>query len=198
MEFAVATNNPHKLEEIQRILRRLGHTGLSMAQLGLDIEPEETGATFAENAMIKAEVICAASGRPTIADDSGLAVDALDGAPGVYSARYAGAQHDSEDNKKKLLAALRDVPKEKRTGRFVSAVALVLPGGASLQTLGTCEGVIGFEERGHGGFGYDPLFYVDGRSFAEMTDGEKDSMSHRARALAEFGEKLPGFLAENT
>lgn len=197
MEFAIATNNPHKLEEIQRILHKLGHTGVSQAQLRLDIEPEETGSTFAENALIKARAICEASGLPTIADDSGLAVDALDGAPGVYSARYAGEQHSMEDNKKKLMLEMSDVPAGRRTARFVSAVALMMPSGAVLQTRGECEGEIGFEERGQSGFGYDPLFYVNGRSFAQMGDEEKDAMSHRGRALEEFGRLLPEFLSKN-
>lgn len=196
MEFIAATNNAHKLAEMQRILEGAGHTLQSLAGAGLAINPEETGQTFAENALIKARAVCQVAGKPAIADDSGLCVDALDGAPGVYSARYAGGGGDAANNQK-LLRNLQSVPAPLRTARFVSAVALVLPGGAALQTTGRCEGEIGFEQSGTNGFGYDPLFYVNGRSFAQMTDAEKDAISHRAVALAQFERQLPAFLAAN-
>ena len=195
MECIAATNNAHKLEEIRRILQAAGHRVQSLAEAGIAADPEETGATFAENALIKAKAVCEASGRPAIADDSGLVADALNGAPGVHSARYAGEPCDDAANRKKLLREMRDVPQEKRTGRFVSAVALVLPNGAVLEAEGSCEGEIGFAERGEGGFGYDSLFYVQGRSFAELSEQEKDACSHRGVALAAFAEKLPAFLA---
>lgn len=197
MEFLVATNNAHKLEEIGRILRALGHTARSLAEMGLAVDPEETGSTFAENAYIKAKAACDAAGMPAIADDSGLVVDALDGAPGVYSARYAGEAHDDAANRQKLLQVMREIPREKRGGRFVSAVALVMPDGRRLEAEGACEGEVGFEERGQSGFGYDPVFYVEGRSFAEMTDAEKDEISHRGVALRVFAGLLPGFLAHS-
>lgn len=195
MEFLIATNNAHKLQEIQRILHKLGHTAVSLAQAGLAINPEENGKTFAENALIKAQAVCKASGKATIADDSGLAVDALGGAPGVYSARFA-ASHNDEANNQKLLQMLADVPPQKRTAHFVCALALVLPGGATLQAEGKCEGAIGFKPQGSNGFGYDPLFLVQGRSFAELSSEEKDAISHRARALQNFAGLLPGFLQQ--
>lgn len=194
MDFLAATNNAHKLNEIRRILHAMGHKVFSLQEVGLSIEPEETGDTFAQNALIKARAVCKASGWPTIADDSGLMVDALDGAPGVYSARFAGEEHDDVANNAKLLHLLRDVPLEKRTARFVSAIALAMPEGAVWEADGACEGVIGFKAAGENGFGYDPLFYVDGLSFAQMTAEQKDSMSHRAKALQKFAEWLPNFL----
>lgn len=195
MEFVAATNNDHKLEEIRRILGARGHTVLSLKEAGITADPEENGATFAENARIKALAVAQISGRATIADDSGLVVDALNGAPGVHSARYAG-EHNDEANKKKLLANLAGVPKEERTGRFVCAVALVMPNGQMLEAQGSCEGLIGFEERGLGGFGYDPLFMVGDVSFAQMPAAQKDEISHRAVALRQFMQVLPAFLAK--
>lgn len=198
MEFVAATNNAKKLAEIRRILEKHGHTLKSLAQLGMEIEPEETGITFAENALIKATEVCRAAGLAAIADDSGLAVDALDGAPGVYSARFAGGHATDEANNQKLLHLLQDVEKKDRTARFVSVVAVALPAGATLAAEGRCEGRIGFAPAGDGGFGYDPLFLVDGKSFAQMTDAEKDAMSHRARALEQLAALLPAFLEKNT
>ncbi|MGD9559117.1 MAG: RdgB/HAM1 family non-canonical purine NTP pyrophosphatase [Oscillospiraceae bacterium] len=197
MEFLAATNNAHKLAEMRRILESQGHTVKSLADAGLCIEPEETGATFAENAAIKASATCAVAGLPAIADDSGLEVDALAGAPGVYSARFAGPHATDAANNEKLLRLLKDVPAEHRTARFTSAIALVLPSGAQLETEGHCPGTIGFAPQGENGFGYDPLFYVGGSSFAQMSAAEKDAVSHRARALAAFAAQLPAFLAAN-
>ena len=139
--------------------------------------------------------MCQAAGRPAIADDSGLAVDALNGAPGVHSARFAGAHGDDAANNRKLLALLSGVPADKRTGRFICSIALALPDGRALSAEGQCEGFIGFEEKGAGGFGYDPLFTRGGKSFAEMTAAEKDAVSHRAAALKVFAKRLPAFLA---
>ncbi|MFV0353140.1 MAG: XTP/dITP diphosphatase [Oscillospiraceae bacterium] len=196
MEFLVATNNAHKLQEMQRILQKMGHKAVSLQQAGIDIDVEETGKTFAQNAFLKANEVCKISGRPTIADDSGLEVDALDGVPGVYSARYAGEGHDDAANRKQLLQALQNVPQGQRAGRFVSAIALVLPNGALLEVNGTCEGQIGFEEKGDNGFGYDCLFYVGEKSFAERTAEEKDAISHRAVALRQLEKALPDFLLQ--
>lgn len=198
MQFIAATNNQHKLAEIRRILEKMGHEVQSLAEAGLAVDPEETGTTFAENARIKAQAVCAAAGVPAIADDSGLCVDALDGAPGVYSARYAGGHGDDQANNQKLLAELANVPQGKRTARFVSAIALAMPSGDVLEAEGHCEGEIGFTPVGSDGFGYDPLFYVDGRSFAQRTAEEKDAISHRANALADFAKALPGFLAHQS
>ena len=201
MLICAATNNAGKLKELRRILESQGHTVKSQKELGISLEPEENGATFAENARIKAEAICKASGIATVADDSGLAVDALNGAPGVYSARYCGVHGDDEANNDKLLDAMREVPAGRRGAKFVSAVCLMLPGGRSLTCMGECPGRIGFERKGTNGFGYDPLFEVESfgwRSYAQLSDEEKDQISHRGRALAELREQLPAFLEEET
>ena len=144
MIVCAATNNAGKLRELRRLLEKAGHTVKSLRELGIDLDPEETGATFAENARIKAEAFCKASGLPTVADDSGLCVDALGGAPGVYSARYCGRHGDDEANNDKLLDAMKDVPAGQRGARFVSAVCLMLPGGASLTCMGECPGRVAF------------------------------------------------------
>ena len=211
MTFAAATNNAHKLAEMRRILERMGHTVLSQKEAGVHLEPEEDGETFEANAAIKAEAICAACGMPTIADDSGLCVDALDGAPGVYSARYAGAHGDDGANNKKLLREMQGVVPALRGAKFVSAVCVCLPGGAHRVYLGECPGTIGFEERGTNGFGYDPLFIPsevgdgaacvpngENRTYAQLSADEKDAISHRARALAKLEEDLPRFLAQHS
>lgn len=197
MEICAATGNAGKLKELRRILEAQGHTVKSQKELGITLEPDETGTTFEENALIKATAICEASGLPTVADDSGLEVDALNGEPGVYTARYCGRHGDDEANNDKLLANLEGLPKEKRSAKFVSAVCLYLPDGRSLTTRGECPGWIGFERRGTNGFGYDPIFNVeqyDDRSYAQLTTQEKDAISHRGKALARLEEKLEGFL----
>ncbi len=199
MEICAATGNAGKLKELRRILEAQGHTVKSQKELGITLEPDETGTTFEENALIKAKAICEASGLPTVADDSGLEVDALNGEPGVYTARYCGRHGDDEANNDKLLANLEGLPKEKRSAKFVSAVCLYLPDGRSLTTRGECPGWIGFERRGTNGFGYDPIFNVeqyDDRSYAQLTTREKDAISHRGKALARLEEKLEGFLQD--
>ena len=159
MKICAATGNAGKLRELRRILEAQGHEVVSQKELGITIEPDETGTTFAENALIKAETICKASGLPTIADDSGLCVDALGGAPGVYSARYCGHHGDDEANNDNLLDAMKEVPEEKRGAKFVSAVCFILPDGRHLTCMGECPGSIAFERlNGDYGFGYDPLF----------------------------------------
>ena len=185
MKICAATGNAGKLRELRRILEAQGHEVVSQKELGITIEPDETGTTFEANALIKAETICKASGLPTIADDSGLCVDALDGAPGVYSARYCGHHGDDEANNDKLLEELKDVPDEKRTARYACAMALCRPGREPLIARGTCEGRILRERRGEGGFGYDPLFLSADfdKTFAEATMEEKNAVSHRARAI---------------
>ena len=191
MEFVIATNNQNKLEEFKRILEPSGHTVLSLADVGVDIEVEETGKTFAENAFLKAKAVCDACGRPTIGDDSGLEVDALDGAPGIYSARFAGEHGDTEANNKKLLALLERFPYAARTARFVCVVAFVMPDGSGMEVEGLCEGRIGFKaSQGKNGFGYDPLFFVGNQSFADMAPEEKDKVSHRAMALRRLLQEL--------
>ena len=162
MKICAATGNAGKLRELRRILEAQGHEVVSQKELGITIEPDETGTTFEENALIKAETICKASGLPTIADDSGLCVDALDGAPGVYSARYCGHHGDDEANNDKLLEKMKDVPAGQRGAKFVAAVCFILPEGRHLTCVGECPGRVAFERlAGDYGFGYDPLFIPD-------------------------------------
>ena len=187
MTFVIATHNAKKLKELERILEPLGFDAVIREDLP---EVEETGTTFAENALLKAESAMRATGMPAIADDSGLVVDALGGAPGVYSARYAGEGATDRQRYEKLLTELREVPTEQRTARFVSAVCCVFPDGTILTAEGACEGIIAFGPKGEGGFGYDPIFLVGERSYAEMTAEEKDSISHRGRALAKLAQEL--------
>ena len=190
--FVVATQNRDKLEEIARLLRPIGIEPVSLKEVGVDFsDVEETGKTFLENAQIKARAAFEKSGLPSIGDDSGLAVDALNGAPGIYSARYAGEGATNEMRIEKLLRNLEGVPEKKRTARLVCAVCCILESGEELCVQGECEGTIAFEPVGEGGFGYDPVFLIeDGRSFAQLTDREKDGMSHRGRALKKLQQAL--------
>ena len=190
MKICAATGNAGKLRELRRILEAQGHEVVSQKELGITLEPDETGTTFAENALIKAETICKASGLPTIADDSGLCVDALNGAPGVYSARYAGEGHDSAANNAKLLREMEKIPDERRAARFVCAICAVFGEVDIVRCEGACEGTIARRLHGQNGFGYDPLFMVGERSFAELDGPAKDAISHRGRALAALYEKL--------
>lgn len=195
MDFLIATHNMNKRDELQRILSPLGVHVLTADEAGVDLtDVEETGTTFEENALLKARSGCKEGKMPCIADDSGLCVDALDGAPGVYSARFAGEHGNDDKNNEKLLSLLSDVPPEKRTARFVSTVACVFPDGRELVVRGECEGKIGYEKRGENGFGYDPLFYVGERTFAEFTPEEKDAVSHRGNALRALCKALPAYL----
>ena len=190
MEWIIATNNKGKLAEFERILEALGIRAVSQREAGVRLEVEETGKSFEENAYLKAAAAAKASGQPAVADDSGLEVDALGGAPGVYTARYAGENATDEQNIGKLLAALGDLPADRRGARFVSAICCVLPDGGSFTVRGECEGRIGFERAGTGGFGYDPVFFVGGRSFAQLSAAEKDACSHRGKALRAFAARL--------
>lgn len=187
MKLVLASKNRHKLVELQTILGQLGLEVVLESEVGVDVDVEETGVTFEENAMLKARAVMEASGMAAIADDSGLMVDALDGAPGVYSARYGGKDSD-QARTAYLLENLRGVPEEKRTARFVSAIACALPDGRIVTARGTCEGKILFETRGDNGFGYDPVFYVPelGMTFAEADGERKNAISHRGNALKEF------------
>ena len=187
MKLVLASKNQHKLVELQTILGQMGIEVVLQSELGIDVDVEETGVTFAENAMLKAKAVMEASGMAAIADDSGLVVDALNGEPGVYSARYGGRPTDL-DRTMLLLENMKDVPEEKRTGRFVSAIACALPDGREVTAEGVCEGTILFELRGNGGFGYDPVFYVPalGKTFAQAGAEEKNAISHRGNALREF------------
>ena len=191
MKIIIATHNKHKLQEMSRILSPMGYEVVTDRDLGIELtDAEENGETFLDNARIKAESGCRESGLPCIADDSGLCVDALDGAPGVFSARYSGTHGDDDGNNRKLLSELEGVPTEKRTAHFACAICVSFPDGSEVTATGKCEGYIGYEKKGTNGFGYDPLFMVGDRSLAEMTAEEKDAISHRGNALKALKEKL--------
>lgn len=191
-----ASRNRHKIEEIDAITKKFGMHIISRDEAGVpDIEITEDGQTFEDNSLKKAREIMKLCGQITIADDSGLMVDCLDGAPGVYSARFAGEDGNDEKNNQKLLMLLEGVPEEKRTAEFVSVITMVYPDGNIITARGECRGRIITEPAGDNGFGYDPLFVPDGydRTFAQLTAEEKNSVSHRAVAL----EKLKKLLGEN-
>ncbi len=198
MDFFVATKNLKKLAELKRILSPLGINPLSERDFDREFpEVIEDGETFTDNAVIKAVAGMKETGLPTIADDSGLCVDALGGEPGVYSARYAGEPCDNLKNNLKLLAALKDVPDDKRTARFISSIACAFPDGRIVTVSGSVEGKIAYEMKGERGFGYDVLFISELGCFGEISDEEKDSISHRGRALRALKEKLSEILKED-
>lgn len=182
-KLVIASNNAHKILEIKSILSGLFPCILSMREAGLDVDIPETGITFQENALIKARYVMQATGLPALADDSGLEVDALDGAPGVYSARYAGDHGDDGANNEKLRRSLEGV--SNRKAHYACCIALYRPEQAPVTAMGYCHGEILQEYRGCGGFGYDPLFYMPqlGKTMAELTSDEKNAISHRAEAL---------------
>lgn len=191
MKYIIATHNMKKRNELARILEPLGVEVLTAEQAGVELtDVEETGTTFEENARLKSESGCKETGMPCIGDDSGLMVDALDGAPGVYSARYAGDHGNDPANIALLLENMKDVPDEKRTARFMCTVCCTYPDGSEIVVSGKCEGKIGYEPKGDGGFGYDPVFMVGDKSFAELTAEEKDKISHRGNALKALAEAL--------
>ena len=197
MDYIIATHNMKKRDEMQRILAPLGIRVLLAEEAGIELtDAEETGTTFEENAFIKAESGCRESGMPCVADDSGLTVDYLDGAPGVYSARYSGVHGDDEANNQKLLKALEGVPDEERGAAFVSAICCVFPDGRKITVRGECRGRIGYEPKGDGGFGYDPLFlpveYNGELTMAQLTAEQKDAISHRGKASRALAEILGG------
>ena len=196
MKFVLASNNRKKLTEMKEILSGLGIDVISLAEAGITDVPEETGVTFAENALIKADAACKATGMPSVADDSGLVVDALGGAPGVYSARYGGEGLNDEERYLLLLKNMED--KEQRSARFVSSIACRFPDGKLITAEGSCQGSILKAPVGSGGFGYDPVFYVTdiGKGMAELSAEEKNAISYRGRALRAFTEKLRGYLME--
>lgn len=197
MKFIIASNNPKKLKELERILNPLGINAVTAKQEGITLDDvEETGATFAENASIKAEAAFKKTGLPSVADDSGLCVDALDGRPGVYSARYAGENATDKDRYTKLLCELKDVPDEKRTAHFTSSICCILPDGTKITAEGVCEGKIAAQPSGDGGFGYDPVFLFDGKSFASLTADEKDAVSHRGKALRKLEAELKNYFSD--
>ena len=190
MKVILASKNPHKLTELSVILSQHGFEIALESEYGLDIDVDETGTTFEENSLLKAEAVMKASGLPVLADDPGLMVDALDGAPGVYSARYG---HKSSDGERTafLLENMKDVPDEKRTAKFVCVITCLWPDGRKIVARGECPGVITREVHGENGFGYDPVFYLPelGMTYAELPSEQKNAISHRARALQEFCRK---------
>jgi len=195
MEIVVGTQNPHKVREIGAIVSKFGMTAVSRDEAGIPaFQVEETGDTFEENSYLKARAILGHTTYPVIADDSGLEVDFLSGAPGVYSARYAGIDGPGADesNNRKLLDQLKGIPPEQRTARFVSVITLLFQDGKEIVAKGICEGTVAEKYMGDNGFGYDPLFIPAGykQSFAQIDPDEKNRISHRARALAKLSEML--------
>lgn len=203
MDFILATNNMKKLAEMQRILSPLGINVVTAKMLGIALpEVVEDGDTFEANAKIKAASACKITNMPAIADDSGLCVDYLGGAPGIYSARFANIENidgvdvdneknaDDEDNNNLLLKKLEGVPMEERTAYYVCAICCVFPDGREIIVRGECHGNIGFERDGNAGFGYDPLFIINGKSFGKYEGEEKDKISHRGNALRELCKEL--------
>lgn len=194
MKFVLASHNKGKLEELQSILGELGVEVVLQSEVGLDLEPEETGATFAENARIKAQAVMEASGLPAIADDSGLCVDALQGGPGVYSARYGGPDLTYAEKNWLLLQTMQG--QTPRTCHFACHVTCCFPNGDVLDAEGTCQGTVAFASMGEGGFGFDPIFFVPSlkKTFAQLSAEEKNAISHRGNALRAFAEQLKAYL----
>ncbi|MGG3030503.1 XTP/dITP diphosphatase [Bacillus stercoris] len=192
IEAIIATHNPGKVKEFKEILEPKGYDVKSLAEIGFTEEIEETGHTFEENAILKAEAVAKAVNKMVIADDSGLSIDNLGGRPGVYSARYAGEQKDDQANINKVLSELKGIEKEQRTARFRCALAVSIPGEETKTVEGHVEGYIAEEPRGEYGFGYDPIFIVKDKdkTMAELTSDEKNKISHRADALKKLSKLL--------
>ncbi len=190
MKVILASKNQHKLTELSAILSQLGFEIALESEYGLDIDVEETGTTFEDNSFLKADAVMKASGLPVLADDSGLMVDALDGAPGVYSARYGHKASDKERTAY-LLENMKDVPEERRGAKFVCVITCLFPDGRKIVARGECPGVIARAPHGENGFGYDPVFYLPelGMTYAELPSEQKNAISHRARALQDFCRK---------
>ena len=192
--MVLASKNPKKLLELQAILSAQGIEVVLESQVGIDVDVEETGTTFEENAFLKAHAVMEASGLPAVADDSGLCVDALNGAPGVYSARYGGPGLDDVGRYRLLLENMRG--QLDRRCRFVSAICCCFPNGDRVEARGECPGTLAYAPKGSDGCGYDPIFFLPERkkTFAELMAEEKNAISHRGRALEAFGEKLKAYL----
>ena len=190
MKVILASKNQHKLTELSAILSQLGFEIALESEYGLDIDVEETGTTFEENSFLKADAVMKASGLPVLADDSGLMVDALDGAPGVYSARYGHKASDKERTAY-LLENMKEEPEERRGAKFVCVITCLFPDGRKIVARGECPGVIARAPHGENGFGYDPVFYLPelGMTYAELPSEQKNAISHRARALQDFCRK---------
>ena len=194
MKLVLATGNNKKVEEFKRILAPLGIEIIPQSVLAPDLDVVEDGATFEANAYLKAKALYDQCKLPTIADDSGLCVDALDGAPGVLTARYAGEACDSEDNIAFLLKNMKGVPRENRTGTFVCAIVAIMDDDTTITVKGESNGWIAFEKHGDNGFGYDPVFMVGDESFANMSHEDKDKISHRGKATRMMTEKLKNYM----
>ncbi len=196
--LVLATRNRGKISEIKALVSGMGLDCLSMDDLDTLPEVVEDGQTFLDNALKKAKEISEATGLMAMADDSGLEVDALGGAPGVYSARFARPGASDQENNIKLLAEMEGVPRSKRTARFRCVIVVYHPSGRWIHADGTCEGEITFEPRGDHGFGYDPLFFLPGlgKTMAELSPDEKNAVSHRGKALVQLKERLPDFIRE--
>ncbi len=191
MKLVVATNNQGKVKELKKLLEPLGFEPVSLRDEGIEIEVVEDGETFAENARLKAEAVYNIVHCPVIADDSGLEIDFLDGAPGIYSARYAGENATDKERMEKVLSELEGTDESLRTARFVCALYCILDDETEYSVIGTCDGVIGNKPVGENGFGYDPIFVLpDGRTMAELDASEKNKISHRANALRRLAEVL--------
>lgn len=197
MKFVLASKNEKKLEEMRSILSELGVEVLSEAQAGVDVTVEETGTTFEENALLKAGAVMKASGLPAIADDSGLCVDALGGAPGVYSARYGGEDMDDAARCRLVLENIRG--QLSRACGFVCAVCCAFPNGETLTAKGECRGTLAYAPQGENGFGYDPVFFLPEKkkTFAQLTAEEKSQVSHRGKALRAFAKALRAYMGGN-
>lgn len=195
-EVFIATNNSGKKRDFESLFKPLNIKVLSLNDIATPIEIEETGTTFEENAILKAETVAKILGKFVIADDSGLEIDALNGDPGVYSARYAGPNCDDEANIDKVLAALSGTPMNERTARFRCVLALAGPGYETITFSGSCEGIVLEERKGRNGFGYDPIFYIPEKqqSMGELQPEEKSAISHRGAALVNLQEEMPSFL----
>ena len=196
MKFVLASHNKGKIKEMQEVLGELGVEVMTPGELGITVDVEETGTTFAENAALKAKAIMAASGLPAIADDSGLCVNWLNGAPGVYSARYGGLDDDAA-RYRLLLQNLRGATD--RSAYFHTSIVCAFPNGDELTADGDCQGTIAFAPMGEGGFGYDPVFFVPSlrKTFAQLTAEEKNAVSHRGNALRTFAANLKEYLEKN-
>ena len=196
-EVIIATKNRGKAREFEHLFKKFGYEVKTLLDFPEIEDVEETGTTFEENAILKAESISKALNRIVIGDDSGLVVDALDGRPGIFSARYAGEDKDDEANLQKVLKELQDVPEAKRQARFYCALAVASPEKETFTVAGTCEGIILREKRGSFGFGYDPIFFVTekNKAMAELAPDEKSQISHRARALIKLEDELPTLLS---
>lgn len=192
MKFIIATNNKKKLVEMERILKPLGIEAVSAKDAGVVLdEVDETGTTFGENAFLKANSAYVKTGMPAVADDSGICVDALGGRPGIFSARYSPEDCvTDEDRTAKILEELQGVPDDKRGAHYTCAICCILPDGSKIEIEETCEGKIGYEFIGDGGFGYDPIFYFGDKTFAQISGEDKDKVSHRGKALRKLQAAL--------